>query len=332
MDATGLTRRGAAALIGAGLLAPASARADAPDPATDMEALHAGVDVEARLTTPVWINGQGPYPFVVDTGSNRSLLAEDLAETLRLPVSDPVMINTVAGAEQAASVFVNSLEVGKRGGRPVVMAVAARSAIGGVGLLGIDQLDNLRLTLNFREKRLAVGRSGRRMADGEALTVRAQQRSGQLTLVGAEVGKLPVTAFVDSGSQGTIGNLALRRMLGPQIRSLKGGEGAGEAPIIGATGLQIMGETGILPTLRVGGLSVRSLPVIFADLHTFHVWGMNDAPALLIGVDLLRRFDSVDLDFGRSEVLFRLPGYSGTTGSRIPGATTDVINSMRPRA
>jgi hypothetical protein len=75
---------------------------------------------------------------------------------------------------------------------------------------------------------------------------------------------------------------------------------------------------------------VRFLPVIFADLHTFHVWEMADGPALLIGVDLLRQFESVDLDFGRSEVLFRVPGYATVTGSRIPGGA-DLARSIRPQ-
>ena len=328
MEARDLTRRGAAALLGAGLLTPAHVLADAPEPSP--ESLKAGIDPDARLTTPVWINGQGPYSFVVDTGSNHTVLAQDLAETLRLPPSDRILINTVAGAEEAASVRIESADVGKRGGRPTVMAIAPRTAIGGSGLLGVDLLDNLRLSLDFRQRRLAVSRSGRRLSDGGALTVKAQQKSGQLTLVGAEVGDLPVIAFVDSGSEGTIGNLALRTLLGSRVEPLAVKDEPVRAPVIGATGLQVVGEVGIVPTLRLGGLSVRFLPVIFADLHTFHVWEMADQPALLIGVDLLRQFESVDLDFGRSEVLFRLPGYATVTGSRIPGGA-DLARSIRPQ-
>lgn len=327
MEARDLTRRGLAALLGAGLLTPAHVLADAPEPSP--ESLRAGIDPDARLTTPVWINGQGPYAFVVDTGSNHTILAQDLAETLQLPPSGRILINTVAGAEEAPSVRIESADVGKRGGRPTVMAIAPRAAIGGSGLLGIDLLDNLRLTLDFRQRRLAVSRSGRRSSDAGSLTVKAQQRSGQLTLVGAEVGELPVIAFVDSGSEGTIGNLALRTLLGSRVQSLSN-DGPLRAPVVGATGLEILGEVGVVPTLRLGGLSVRFLPVIFADLHTFHVWEMADQPALLIGVDLLRQFESVDLDFGRSEVLFRVPGYATVTGTRIP-AGADLARSIRPK-
>jgi hypothetical protein len=56
----------------------------------------------------------------------------------------------------------------------------------------------------------------------------------------------------------------------------------------------------------VGNLKVPVWPVAFADLHTFEMWGMIKDPAILIGVDLLSRFDSVCLDFARDEVRFRM--------------------------
>ena len=49
----------------------------------------------------------------------------------------------------------------------------------------------------------------------------------------------------------------------------------------------------------------------FADLHTFHLWNMIDKPALLLGVDVLSRFETVSLDFGRGEVRFRAPSQDG---------------------
>lgn len=319
-------RRLMLALLGAGLLAPAAARATTPETAD--EALQAALDQDQRLTTPVWIDGQGPYAFVVDTGSNHTIIADDLARGLALPQTGQVMVNTVAGAEKTASVSTRALGIGRPQGRATQMGVASRASIGGDGLLGIDQLDNLRLSLNFRDRRLAVGASGRRIGDMNAFKVKARQQSGQLTLVGAEVAGLPVTAFVDSGSEATIGNLALRQAVAEQVR--RAAEAAGEAPVQGATGLVIPGQEGYLPNLKVGGLRIRALPVVYADLHTFRFWGMAEAPALILGVDLLRRFEMVDLDFGRGEVLFRVEGSSPVgAGSRIRGLPSASGKSIR---
>jgi hypothetical protein len=37
------------------------------------------------------------------------------------------------------------------------------------------------------------------------------------------------------------------------------------------------------------------------------MWNMVDSPAILIGVDVLSRFETVCLDFRKNEVGFRLP-------------------------
>jgi hypothetical protein len=54
-------------------------------------------------------------------------------------------------------------------------------------------------------------------------------------------------------------------------------------------------------------MGLPNWPVAFADLHTFTMWDLTNKPAILIGVDILTRFESVCLDFARDEVRFRLP-------------------------
>jgi hypothetical protein len=54
-------------------------------------------------------------------------------------------------------------------------------------------------------------------------------------------------------------------------------------------------------------MGIPNWPVAFADLHTFRMWNMVDKPAILLGVDILSRFEYVCLDFARSKVRFRLP-------------------------
>jgi hypothetical protein len=71
-----------------------------------------------------------------------------------------------------------------------------------------------------------------------------------------------------------------------------------------------MGEFAPLPTLRLGGLAVNQVMGIFADLHIFDLWKLSDRPAILVGIDVLRHFRGVTLDFGRRQVIFipPLPG------------------------
>lgn len=322
-----LSRRHATAALLAAIGLPAQALETAPENASgpQPEEIGAGLDSLARLTAPVRINGQGPFRFVVDTGSNHSLIADDLARTLGLPETAPVLLNTVAGAHMTPAVMAGEVVLGERVTRDVRMGRAARADIGGAGLLGIDQLGALRLTLDYRRRKLAIGPSGRRAADRGAFVMPATHRAGRLTLTRAWVSNVPVTAFLDSGSEITIGNMALRRRLGRKVRPLVRQP---FVPVVGATGLVAQGELGVLPTARLGGMQVRDLGVVFADLHTFALWDMQHEPALLIGVDLLRRFETVDLDFGRSAVIFRLPDITPIQGTRLPGeaGSGDVVS------
>lgn len=51
-------------------------------------------------------------------------------------------------------------------------------------------------------------------------------------------------------------------------------------------------------------MALNNIRTAFAPLHIFSLWGLNDRPAMLVGIDILRHFDEVSLDFGRREVTF----------------------------
>jgi hypothetical protein len=106
----------------------------------------------------------------------------------------------------------------------------------------------------------------------------------------------------------TVGNRALRDAV---VRATPDfGVRLAPVPLISATGQTAMGEFAPLPTLRLGGMAVNQVIGIFAALHIFDLWKLADRPAILIGVDVLRHFHDVTLDFGRKQVIFTpaLPG------------------------
>jgi hypothetical protein len=310
-------RRRAALLALAALAWPKAARASlatpfmlAPQPAPPLAPEAGSADVVAltdlykRMTAPVWIDQQGPFAFVVDTGANRSVISAELAARLDLAEGPRQPLNDAAGVELARTVTVD-LKVGGRGQAHMTLSVLPASTIGGDGMLGVDRLAGERLTLDFHDRQLRIEASGQAARDPSDVVVRARRRDGQLTLVGADLGGALVTAFLDSGAQVTIGNPALRELVRNQAAAWTA------ASIISAAGQVIPAEVAILPTLRVGGLLVNHLPVAFADLHTFRMWDLDRAPTILLGVDVLSHFESVALDFARSEVRFRLPPRAG---------------------
>ena len=312
-----------AGLAALGAAAPRSSRADIfeiggdasrltniPSPQSAVDGSHyqppvrisAIMDIYKRMTAPVKVTGAGPFQFVADTGANQSVISVELATKLGLLLGPSQPLNGVAGV-QLTPTTQTSVEIGSRPKRQATLSVLPQAAIGASGMLGLDLLDGAELTLDFSRETLTIGADVGRSGMGDEVHLKARRRDGQLTLVDADLSGIKVTAFLDSGAQDTIGNMALRDLAITRYPLTP----FQPIPIVSVTGQSIDAVFADLPGLRIGGLSIPSWPVAFADLHTFRLWGLIDRPAILIGVDVLSRFETVCLDFRRDEVRLRLP-------------------------
>jgi hypothetical protein len=252
----------------------------------------------------------------VDTGANRSVVSRELAAVLNLPSAGQVDVHGIAGAQPAALAGVRSFRVGQTNSSGLALPALPRGKLGADGLLGVDVLHGRRVFLDFALNRFEIAPSSSGTEIGrqnnsripnqlESVRVPAQYRFGQLVILDAQVGAVRVSAFIDSGSQVTVGNMALRDAV---IRRLpEFGARLAPVPLLSATGQTAMGEFAPLPTLRLGGLAVNQVIGIFADLHIFDLWKLADRPAILIGIDVLRHFRDVTLDFGRRQLIFTPP-------------------------
>lgn len=266
--------------------------------ATTLETSH---DLYRRMTAPISLNGQGPYFFVVDTGANQTVVSREIAEALMLPAGPNRQLHGVADVEDTPTAIVQQVKVGTTIDKDVVMPVLPKDAIGADGILGIDRLRNQRLTLDFKHHQLDIRRSHYEELPPFTSAVRARQKSGQLTIVDADLAGIKISAFLDSGAEHTIGNPALLDLAVLRNPTSK----FYEVPVISVTGKTLPGKVGLLPVLRLGNVHLVDIAITFADLHVFQIWGL-DAPAVLVGMDALSVFDSVTLDFGRAEVWFEL--------------------------
>jgi hypothetical protein len=233
------------------------------------------------------------------------VISAELVAQLSLPRGAAEPLNGVAGV-QITDTTSARLTIGKRVLPNAVFSILPAGAIGGAGLLGLDSLGDQALTLDFAGKTLRIETQQSNTRDPAAIALKATRRDGQLTLVDADLAGVPIVAFLDSGAQNTIGNLALRQIAFKRNPKTLWAQ----TPIVSATGQTILAEVADLPALRVGGIRVPNWPVAFADLHTFQMWKLTDRPAILLGVDILSRFQYVCLDFARGEVRFRLPSHS----------------------
>jgi hypothetical protein len=282
----------------------------APDGGAHLET---AFDDAKRMTVPVFVNNRGPFAFVIDTGANRSVVAREVAVACELPSAGEADVHGIAGVEPAPLAAVRRLRVGEVHSSDLILPTLPRARLGADGLLGVDILRNRRVTLDFIQNIFSISTSqlgaemGRannsRIPDTlEPVRVPAQYRFGQLVILDAQVANVPVSAFLDSGSQVTVGNLALRDAV---VRARPDfGVHLAPVPLISATGQTAMGEFAPLPTLRLGGMAINQVLGIFAPLHIFELWKLVERPAILIGIDVLRHFHDVTLDFARRQVIF----------------------------
>lgn len=258
--------------------------------------------VETRLSVAVQVNGKGPYLFIVDSGADTSVVGLRIARELQLPLGTPAILNGMTARNIVDRVKVDQLTVGTNTIGNVELPALREVDMGGDGIIGIDALVQQRLMMDF-EKRLIKVEDARipvRYEPGD-IVVTARRQRGQLILTHVLAAGLPLDAVIDTGSEITIGNLALRDQL---IRGNR--DKFVTIPIIGVTGETLKLQFARIAELQLGPVTLRDVPMAFADVPPFAMFGLSKEPALLLGTDLLDTFRRISLDFKARKVRFQL--------------------------
>lgn len=297
-----VSRRDAFGLVAGLAVAPGLVMArTTSDPAPSSAKLRY-LDQSRRLTVQTYVNGAGPFAFMVDTGANSSVISRELADNLGLERQGQIVLHHVAGAAVVDRVSIALLRAGDRERRDLAVSLVPEATLGAPGLLGLDWLGRSSLTLDYARGRMVVGAA---MEPPGSLTFVAPARTKRngLTLIDAYMPGGSLLTFIDSGSTTTIGNLALLEA------ARKGKAIVGETVRLNlrsVTGELLPCTVAVLSSLRIGGFLIRWLPVVMGPVHTFDLWGLSGEPAILIGTDILQKFKSVALDVRRGEVRFSI--------------------------
>jgi len=131
-------------------------------------------------------------------------------------------------------------------------------------------------------------------------------------LIDAEVDGQRVYVIVDTGAQITVGNTALRRALERRHRL------GVTAPVrlVSVTGGEFTAEYTLARHIRIGGANIVNLPIAFAEADPFRQLELTDRPAILLGMDALRLFNRVSVDFANRRVRLLLPD-SSSNGAAV---------------
>ena len=269
--------------------------------------LDLGEDDGRRMRVPVMVDGRGPFPFLVDTGADHSVLSQELARSLGLAAAGFANVNGIAGSQVRPRARVTRLEVGGHRLENASLALLPREHVGALGIVGLDCLAEQNVGIDFLRRKMSVQKSRGFAEDPDAIVVHGKARFGRLILVDSTIRRAPVYVVLDSGAQNTMGNEALRRYLNDRRKGHLLPENARNVELESVTGQIAYGEFDQMPELTLGPVTLRHVPIIYADLHTFRMYKLADEPAILLGMDTLRSFDKVGIDFARRDITFQLP-------------------------
>src|SRR2546429_390521 len=241
-----------------------------------------------RVWAPGLIAGKGPHPLGVDTGAQRPAITPRPPPLLGvLPSGDgSTVVTGFTGSARVPTIHVDHMEVGELLLGPPVLPILSDVFGGAQGVLGIEGLTGMRVYADFGRDRLVIARSHGERAGRDFTAVPLRLIRGGLLVADVHVGSVRAKAIVDTGAQGTIGNLMLRDAL---MRYPP--RNVAHEDVIGVT-LDVQGGDNIpMPDIDFGHLTIRGVRVTFGDMYLFQHWKLTDEPTLTPGMDLLGSFD-----------------------------------------
>jgi predicted aspartyl protease len=180
--------------------------------------------------------------------------------------------------------------------------------IGADGIIGVDSLRSQRVLFDFQTQTLSIVPSAVPDFRDEpgTIIVQATRRNGRLVVTDAAANGHEVTVVIDTGSQVSIGNAALRKeLIGRDL--VNPGQTVELQSVTGGT---ISGDYMFVRKLDIGGVTLQNLAIVFADAHTFKQLHLDRRPALLLGMNAIRAFKKVSIDFASRKFRVVLPEHS----------------------
>ncbi|MFZ0747057.1 MAG: retropepsin-like aspartic protease [Terracidiphilus sp.] len=173
--------------------------------------------VNGKPYVMVMVNGQGPFRFVVDTGTGgQALVTSALADKLQLPVVGHARLIDPSGQgeQRAQIVLLQSLSVAGVefiGVKAIQHSLAAEDDTC-QGLLGFTLFRDYLLKLDYPNRQITLA-SGSLTPDGERLVMPFRMPDG-IPIASLRIGNVRVDAQIDSGGAG----LSLPEPLVPHLK------------------------------------------------------------------------------------------------------------------
>lgn len=288
------------------------------DKTTQTEDVRFRNDLFQRMTVPVIVSGTGPYRFLVDTGADRTAISRELAQHLGLETGEEAELHSIAKASLVQTATVPRLQLTRKEVRISDAPLLASANMGADGILGVDSLRSQRIMFDFEKQTMSIVPSATPDFRDEpgTIVIEAARRNGRLIVTEATANGHDIVVIIDTGSQISLGNEALRRAL--RGKDMSGHE---EVMLESVTGDRLPGDYMMVRELSMGPVGLKELAIVFADSHIFKQLKLQDRPALLLGMNAMRAFKKVSIDFASRKLRMIVPEHS-TLDVRMADATS----------
>jgi hypothetical protein len=268
---------------------------------------------EGAITIGVTVDGQGPYPFIIDTGATLTLVFENFAKA-RAPAraeGPSFRILSISGVKVFDPYVIGDIAAG---------AVLARRQTGVIlpdweapretpaGVIGLDILENFALAFDVDARTIAFYPKGAlpaeltgKMRKTPMKRTRYEGAGAELFTVRGRVNGEPITFILDLGLATTLVNYAA----GEALFSGRLFVAAGRTARTGTRLDDVFDDrtrvsSGVMRTITVG-TQRWSRPVVWIyDAPLFDELGVQRLAYGLLGADLLMRKDfAIDFASGR---------------------------------
>ena len=279
---------------------PVEPAAPTAETALSPEMIQARKDRYERLTVPVTIEGEGPYRFMIDTGAQATVVTHGLSKELALPALGKATLVAMGSQRVVDMVKLDGLEFAGRLFDNLEAPLLERQNVGADGILGLNSLQDMRVMIDFKDDRMwvsdAADNSGSR---GFEIVVRARRKLGQMIITNARIDGIRAAVVIDTGAQNSVGNIALRNKM----------RARGDTVVTSTdvNGVQVTGNLGYARKMQIGGVELAGVPMSFTQSPAFAALDLEKRPAIILGMQNLKNFDRIAIDFATRRILFDLP-------------------------
>lgn len=271
------------------------------------------------VTVAACVGTNGPYTFVVDAGSTKSIIDSSIASALRLHVAGATELGGAGCATSGSVVDVPTLHVGKMVVAPQTMVASSLSDWGGRsvdGVLGSDVLGRFQaFKLDFVRRTLTVaGLEGPAPATHTIVVGQPGSVPPPSLVSGPPVADVPLTVV---RGPGTYGVFATMTVAGQRPFSFVVDTGAPASTIdtTAAFALKLSNKSmGLAPAgIGCGGSTITLAPTAVSIGSVSHTLVMRSVHVLgsqrlgivgFLGLDFLDQTGAIVVDYAGAEMAF----------------------------